>query len=917
MAEDKKPAAKKTTAKPAPAKATEHKPTAAKTTAIAKASAVRPEPKPEAAKPMAAKTAAPKAPAKPVAKSAAAKKSAPEPTPRHGARQVHPSSSVQAPARVLKVFEAAKDLKMSGDALLGILKELNFNVKTRMSVITDDMIASAKLRLEQGKQDVKKEQEQQKKIQEKKEASVKAEADAQVYVPPTPVIVSRVDYPKEFSEPYPEAPKGIKPGVARPGGPMRPGTSRPALRPGTPYTGTPRPGGPFTGAPRLGTVRPTAPHAAGSRPPMTDEDSEQRRRRRRRRKKKEKRPVLDQAVVAATVKQTMAAIQRGKARRSYKSKDKEETQGQETQEQVVRLPEYSSISDLSHAMGVKPSEVVAKALGLGIMATINQRLDLDTLATIADDFGYVVEEMEEFTPETPQAQENTAPMKLAPRPPVVTVMGHVDHGKTSLLDRIRKSSVAEVEFGGITQHIGAYEVKAGKGSITFLDTPGHAAFTAMRARGAQVTDIVILVVAASEGVMPQTQEAIDHAQAAKVPVIVAINKMDLPNADPMRIKQELSKQNLAPEDWGGKTIYVEVSAKTGANIDKLLEMVLLQAEMMDLKADPDYQPRGVVIESRLDKGKGLLATVLVQQGTLQKGQPFVAGNFNGKIRAMYGERGNLVAKAGPSSAAVIQGFNGAPMVGDIFQVMDDESSAKELALKRQQLKREQEFRPGKKVTLDGLYDQMLAGEIKELKLIVKGDAGGSVEAIADSVFKMSTDQLKIAVIHKGVGAITESDVLLAEASGAIIIGFHVRPEERARELAEREGVDIRIYNIIYDALEDIKKAQTGMLAPVFKESVQGRVEVRETYKISGVGTIAGCFVLSGSIARNNKVRLLRDNVEVFNGKLASLKRFKDDVREVQNGFECGLGLDGFNDIKKDDIVESYIIEEVERKEEKA
>jgi translation initiation factor IF-2 len=895
MAEDKKPAAKKITTKPA-AKAPEHKAESDKTTALAKAATVRPaakpaspktsEHKPEAAKAFAAKATAPKTPAKPAVKAPApaAKKSPPQP-------------KIE---KVLKVFEAAKDLKMSGDALLAILKELNYNVKTRMSVITEDMIASAKQRLEQGKQDVKKEQEQQKKIQEKKEASVKAEA--KVVLPPAPVIVSKVDYPKEYFEPYPDAPKPLKPETPRPGAPRPP---------------APRPGTPSLGAPRLGAVRPGGFRPATSRPPMVDEDSEQRRRRRRKRKKKEKRPVLDQAVVAATVKQTMAAIQRGKARRSYKSKDKEDIQGQETPEQVVRLPEYSSISDLSHAMGVKPSEVVAKALGLGIMATINQRLDLDTLATIADDFGYVVEEMEEFTPETPQAQENTAPMKLSPRPPVVTVMGHVDHGKTSLLDRIRKSSVAEGEFGGITQHIGAYEVKAGKGTITFLDTPGHAAFTAMRARGAQVTDIVILVVAASEGVMPQTQEAIDHAQAAKVPVIVAINKMDLPNADPMRIKQELSKQNLAPEDWGGKTIYVEVSAKTGANIDKLLEMVLLQAEMMDLKADPDYQPRGVVIEARLDKGKGLLATVLVQQGTLQKGQPFVAGNFNGKIRAMYGERGNLVTKAGPSSAAVIQGFNGAPMVGDVFQVMDDESAAKELALKRQQLKREQEFRPGKKVTLDGLYDQMLAGEIKELKLIVKGDAGGSVEAIADSVFKMSTDQLKIAVIHKGVGAITESDVLLAEASGAIIIGFHVRPEERARELAEREGVDIRIYNIIYDALEDIKKAQTGMLAPVFKESVQGRVEVRETYKISGVGTIAGCFVLSGTIARNNKVRLLRDNVEVFGGKLASLKRFKDDVREVQNGFECGLGLEGFNDIKKGDIVESYIIEEVERKEEKA
>ncbi|MDP2807471.1 MAG: translation initiation factor IF-2 N-terminal domain-containing protein, partial [bacterium] len=511
MAEDKKPAAKKTTAKPAAAQVSEHKPQTAKAPEHKAVAAKTPDAKPIAAKAPEHKTetaktpavtprpgsvraaTAPKAPAKPAVKapSPAAKKSAPAPTPRPGLRQAQSSGSVQAPAKALKVFEAAKDLKMSGKALLAILQELNFNVKTMMSVITDDMIASAKQRLEQGKQDVKKEQEQQKKIQEKKEASVKAEADAQVYVPPTPVIVSRVDYPREFSEPYPEVPKGIKPGVPRPGGLLRPGAPRPALRPGTPYTGTPRPGGPFTGAPRLGAVRPNAPHAAGSRPPMTEEDSEQRRRRRRRRKKKEKRPVLDQAVVAATVKQTMAAIQRGKARRSYKSKDKEDIQGQETPEQVVRLPEYSSISDLSHAMGVKPSEVVAKALGLGIMATINQRLDLDTLATIADDFGYVVEEMEEFTPETPQAQENTALMKLSPRPPVVTVMGHVDHGKTSLLDRIRKSSVAEGEFGGITQHIGAYEVKAGKGSITFLDTPGHAAFTDMRARGAQVTDIVI------------------------------------------------------------------------------------------------------------------------------------------------------------------------------------------------------------------------------------------------------------------------------------------------------------------------------------------------------------------------------------------------------------------------------------------
>jgi translation initiation factor IF-2 len=862
MAEAKKATAKKTAIK------SEAKPAAKKTAAKPATKEVLPQPEiglvpvpdPTGVKPV-AKKAAPKA-VKVVSAPPETKAATPKAAPK---AKTPAKKAVEAkPEKALKVFEAAKDLKMSGDALLSILKELNFNVKTRMSTVTGEMIEAAKHKMEDEKQAVIKEQEQQKKIQEKKEAAVKAEAKA---VPaPAPVIVSKVEYSKELLEPYPEVPKDFKAAI----------------------------------------TKPTA---------VAEEegDGRSRRRRKRKRKKKEKKPVIDQAVVAATVKQTMAAIERGKARRSYKGKEKEEETEVQADEKVIRLPEYSSISDLAAAMGVKPSEVIAKALGLGLMVTINQRQDLDTLATIADEFGYVVEEMEEFTPEEPE-EEKVEPARLKPRPPVVTVMGHVDHGKTSLLDRIRRTSVVDGEFGGITQHIGAYEVKAGGHSITFLDTPGHEAFTAMRARGAQVTDIVILVVAANEGVMPQTQEAIDHAQAAKVPIIVAMNKMDLPDADPMRIKQELSKQQLAPEDWGGKTIYVEVSAKTGAGVDKLLEMVLLQAEIMDLKADPDCLAKGTVIESRLDKGKGILATVLVQQGTLEKGHPFVAGLYNGRVRAMYDERGVIVPKAGPSTAVLVQGFDGAPMVGDVFQAMAEESEARELALKRQQLKREQEFRPGKKVTLDGLYDQMQAGEVKDLKLIVKGDVGGSVEAISDSVFKMSTDQLRITVVLKGVGAITRSDVLLAEASGAIIIGFHVRPEPDARELAEKEGVDIRIYNIIYDALEDLKKAQLGLLAPVFEEKVQGRVEVRETYKISGVGTIAGCYVLSGTIARSHKIRLLRDNVEVFNGKLASLKRFKDDVREVQTGFECGLGLDGFNDIKKGDIVESYTVEEVKREE---
>ncbi|MCU0607717.1 MAG: translation initiation factor IF-2 [Candidatus Edwardsbacteria bacterium] len=788
------------------------------------------------------KAAKPKAPAAPK-KKAPAKKPAEAP----------------APARTIKAFEAAKDLKMSADAFLALLKELDFPIKNRMSAVTPEQVQAAKDKMEADKQAVKKDQVQKKIIQEKVEAAAKAEAKAAV-PEPGPVVVSTIQYPEELTKPYPEAQHPPRPVAAEPA---------PATR------------------------RPVAEEQRGGH-------------RRKRKKKRDHRPVIDQTVVAATVKQTMAAIERGKARRTYK-KDKEEA-GPAADERVVRLPEYSSISDLAQGMGVKPSEVIAKAMGLGLMVTINQRLDLDTLATIADDFGYTVEEMQEFAAEQP-AEELPKQENLQPRPPVVTVMGHVDHGKTSLLDRIRKTNVVEGEFGGITQHIGASEVRIKNQRITFLDTPGHEAFTAMRARGARVTDIVILVVAATEGMMPQTEEAIDHAQAAKVPIIVAINKMDLPGADPMRVKQELSKKGLNPEDWGGKTIMVELSAKTGAGVDKLLEMVLLQSEMMELKADPGCLAKGAVVESRLDKGKGILATVLVEQGTMEKGQPFVAGLFHGRIRAMYDEHGAQVKTAGPSTAVQVQGFDGAPMAGDTFQVMESESAARELASKRQQLKREQDSRPAGQVTLQGLYDQMKDGEAKELKLVVKGDVGGSVEAISDAVYKLSTDTLKLSVIHKGVGAITESDVHLAIASQAIIIGFHVRPEERARELAEREGIEIRIYNIIYEALEDLQKAQKGMLAPVIKEVVQGRVEVRQTYKISGVGTIAGCQVTQGAIARSHRVRLLRDNVEIYSGKLASLKRFKDDVREVQNGMECGLGLDNFNDVKVGDIVEAFTMEE--------
>lgn len=787
------------------------------------------------------------------------------------------------PAKEVKVFEAAKDLKISADALLSMLNELNFNIKSRMSLVTKDMLESVKLKFEEEKEAVKQEQQQKKKIQQKKEATVKAEAKVAVEEAP-PIIVSKV-----------AAVSGAKPVIRRPV-PPRPVVHKPVITKIVPT--------PIDYPKEMTTPYPK---------PQADEDALGKRKRKRKRKKhKDKKLPVDHVAIAATVRQTMAAIERGKARRSYKDKDRGDVPGEAVDEKVVKLPEYSSVADLAQAIGAKPGEVIAKALGLGLMVTINQRLDLDTLATIADEFGYVLEEQDEFNEPEEKEDQKLSPENLKPRPPVVTVMGHVDHGKTTLLDTIRKTDVAGGEHGSITQHIGAYEVKISSGSITFLDTPGHEAFTAMRARGAQVTDIVILVVAATEGLMPQTREAIDHAQAAKVPIIVAINKMDLPKADSNQVKQELSKVGLLAEDWGGKTIAMEVSAKTGLNVEKLLEMVLLQADLLELRANPDCPAKGTVIESRLDKGKGILATVLVQQGTLEKGQSFVAGLYSGRVRAMYDEHGKQVLKAGPSSAVLVQGFEGAPMAGDSFQVYQVESDAREMATRRQQLKREHEFRPAKKITLEGIYDQIQEGAIQELKLVIKGDMAGSIEAIGDSLFKMSNDKVKLVVIHKGVGAINESDVRLAQASNAIIIGFHVRPEERARELAENEGVEIRMYNIIYDALEDLQKAQKGMLAPVFKEVVQGRVEVRETYKISGVGTIAGCQVLSGTIARSHKVRLVRDNVEVYNGKFASLKRFKDDVREVQTGFECGLGLDQFNDIKVGDVVETYIIEEIKQ-----
>jgi len=579
----------------------------------------------------------------------------------------------------------------------------------------------------------------------------------------------------------------------------------------------------------------------------------------------------------------------------------------------VLIPNEISVGEFASRMGVSPTEIIKKLMTLGIMAAINQTIEFDVAALIAEDMGAEVEqEIILSAEEILLAEEEDTEENLEPRSPVVVVMGHVDHGKTSLLDAIRNTNVTDTEAGGITQHIGAHRVRIHDKKITFLDTPGHEAFTAMRARGAQVTDIAILVVAADDGVMPQTIEAINHAKAANVSIIVAINKIDKDGANPDRIKQDLTEYGLIPEEWGGDTICVEVSAKQRLNIEGLLEMVLLVAEMRELKANPNRKAKGAVIESRLDKGRGPVATVLVQNGTLKVGDIVLAGTAIGHVRAMLDDKGKRIKKAGPSVPVEITGLSETPDGGDLFYAIDDERLGKTVVENRKQQIKEERIKAHTAVTLDDLFDRIKEGQVKDLNIIVKADVQGSVEAVRQSLEKLSNEEVRVKVIHGGVGAIRESDVMLAFASNAIIVGFNVRPDPGAAASAERQGVDIRLYRVIYTAIEEIQAAMKGMLEPTFKEEVTGHAEIRQTFKVSGVGTIAGCYVLDGSIARNTQVRLVRDGIVVHEGKLASLKRFKDDVKEVNSGYECGLGIENFNDIKEGDIVEGFKMVEVEK-----
>jgi translation initiation factor IF-2 len=627
-------------------------------------------------------------------------------------------------------------------------------------------------------------------------------------------------------------------------------------------------------------------------------------------KRTAKRSEADQKAVKESVKRTLAKLE--VTRKSRRRKRKEETVAIEEDEDVIKLPEFSTVADLSEQLSVDPAEIIQKCLGLGLMVSINQRLDKDCIEMISDEYGFNVKFVSAYGQDMLAGVKEISPERMVERPPVVTIMGHVDHGKTSLLDNIRRSNIIAGEKGGITQHIGAYEVEINDKKITFIDTPGHEAFTAMRSRGAQSTDIVILLVAADDGVMPQTIEAINHARAADVPIIVAINKIDLPNADLEKVKRELLQQNLVLEEYGGNVMGAQISAKEGEGIEHLLEMVLLQAEMLELKADPMAECRGVVLEARKEKGRGIVCTVLIQQGTLKVGDLFITGNYFGRVRAMLNERGKKIEEAPPSTPVVVLGSSGVPQAGDAFYQVEDERTAKEIAQKRQQFAAEKGRRTVQRITLEDLYRQIQEGSVKELNLILRADTDGSIEALADSLTSLETEEVKVNLIQKTVGMINESDILLASASNAVVIGFHVSIAPQADQLAKTENIDVRFYDVIYQAIDDIKAAMSGLLEPDIVETVIGEAEVRQVFKVSKIGVIAGSYVLSGVIRRNALVRLKREGEVIHESVIDSLKRFKDDVKEVQAGYECGIGVEGYDDIQEGDILEVYLEEEKHR-----
>jgi len=801
-----------------------------------------------------------------------------------------------------KVYKLAQEFKVSSEALVQMLRSMGIPVKSHMSTVDDNLRDDIRKKFESERAMIKREYDRKKQMLTKarEEMLVKPEAP-----PETPAAAAEAKSPPATAATAPAQKSGEpRPAAAGPHHPGRPITHhRPSFAPGD-------------SQPEI-TVKvytPDRPADTAKPPAPSPAKPSERRGKKKGQRRYEEAVEYDEIQLKANIRKTLAKIGAGAAKRKYKKEAKQEgTPGQDAEKKVLNVSEFVTANELANMMNVNVAEVIAKCLELGMFVTINQRLDFDTIELVADEFGFTAQLMSEYRTEEEEEKAAEQQGQLVRRAPVVTVMGHVDHGKTSLLDYIRKTNVIAGEAGGITQHIAAYEVETKHGKVTFLDTPGHEAFTAMRARGSQITDVIVLVVAADSGVMPQTKEAIDHARAANVPIVVAINKIDLPTANIERVKGELAQYNVVVEDYGGQTSCVQISAKRGDGVDRLLEVLALETEILELKASPEGKARGVVIESELDRGKGPVATVLIQSGTLHIGDPFVTGIHHGRVREMYNDRGRTVKSAGPSQPVIVLGLSGTPQAGDSFRVTDDEKEAREISARRRLAQREREIRRIGAVSLDHLYEQIQAGNVQAINLIIKGDVDGSVEALAASLERLSTPEIKVNVIHKSVGAVTESDIMLASASNAFIVGFHLSPNSKIRDLAKQEGVDIRTYRIIYEAVDAVRSAMEGMLRPEIKETIVGVAEVREVFKVSKIGTVAGCFVVSGTISRGAKARVIRDDVELADTRIASLRRHQDDVREVQNNFECGMTLEKFSDIKVGDRIEAYETVEIARK----
>jgi len=838
----------------------------------------------------------------------------------------------EAKAKKPRIYKLASEYNLSAENLVDFLRGKGHDVKSHMSMLDDEMIKDIN---DHFKKEIEKAEKHYKKIAEfNKKRTEKAEQDAEEKS--VKIEETNIEVPAEEILVQTKVEEKVKGGIEIPVGQAEvvkvaqteeknfktPKEVEADKRKGLRVVGKIDLGKSEEGTDK-GKVRPAVKKKkkpkAKKKPTETLAEETVVAKKRKRVKKFE----IDEKEVKEAIRKTLLsmddsvmagrALQRKKKRKEREAEQEKQLELKSLEQNKIKVNEYIAVNELANLMNVPVADVISKCIELGLMVSINQRLDLDTITLVADEFGFEVEIQEEYTSDVLEDLPDE-PELLKPRPPVITIMGHVDHGKTSLLDYIRRTNVVAGEAGGITQHIGAYRVDIGNNKfITFLDTPGHEAFTAMRARGAQLTDIVVIVVAADDAVMPQTVEAINHAQAASVPMVIAINKIDKPGANTEKIKQQLADRNILVEEWGGKFQCVEISAKSGKNVDSLLEKLLLEAELLDLKANPDREARGAVVESELDKGRGITGTILVQKGTLKIGDSFVAGVYHGKVRAMFDERGNKVIDAEPSTPVLVLGFEGAPQAGDTFIVVESEREARDISVRRQQLKREQDQKQVRHITLDEIAKRITIGGVKELALIVKGDVDGSVEALADSLMKITNEEVIVRVIHKGVGGISESDVLLASASDAIIIGFHVRPNINARKLAESQKVDIRLYNVIYDAINEVKSALEGLLSPVITEEVVATLEVRDTFKVPKSGTVAGCYVLEGKISRNNKIRLIRDGIVVQEGEIGSLRRFKDDVREVDSGYECGLNIANYNDIKVGDMIEAYKFIETKKK----